>query len=58
MDTEHAYKLRQTNMGYTDTLREVNTKYCTAIADLKEKLEVFQSNYFNVNVLKCDYKTI
>ncbi|XP_043499423.1 cilia- and flagella-associated protein 57-like [Polistes fuscatus] len=47
LETEHAYKTRQMEGQHNDQMREVHQGYCTAIQELKDKIDKLKEDHTN-----------
>ncbi|KAG7203025.1 hypothetical protein KM043_010150 [Ampulex compressa] len=47
LETEHSYKIRQTEVLHNDKLREVHQGYCEAIEELRNKIEKLEEDHKN-----------
>lgn len=47
LETENAYKMRQTEVFYNDKIRNIHQGYCEAIEELRTKIETLQEDRTN-----------
>lgn len=47
LETEHAYKTRQTSLQHNEQLREIHESYCEAIEELRDKIDKLEEDHAN-----------
>ena len=47
LETEHIYKMRQTEVQHNDLVRQIHQGYCEAIEELKENIQQLQEEHVN-----------
>lgn len=45
LEMEHTYQMRQTESAYAEKIKSIHDTYCQAIEELKEKIEILESNH-------------